>query len=185
LRSHGLRHARLPCPLLSPGICSNSCSLSWCCHPTISSSVVPFSSCLQSFPASGSFPMSWLFTSGGQSIGAAASASALPVNTQGWFPLGWTAFVSLQSRGLSESSPHRTTNAEDSAPCSAPAAQVRTWCLTAELRLGPEVARTCCTASPPKAQRRVYQGEPKEDIQMATEAMQRSSGFRERQIKLQ
>ena len=83
--------------------------------------------------------------------------------------------------------PHRTTNAEESAQCSAPAAQVRTWCLTAELRLGPEVAqaRTCCTASPPKAQRRVYQGEPKEDIQMATEAMQRSSGFRERQIKLQ
>ena len=105
--------------------------------------------------------MSWLFTSGGQSIGAAASASALPVNTQGWFPFGWTAFVSLQSRGLSESSPHRTTNAEDSAPCSAPAAQVRTWCLTAELRLGPEVARTCCTASPPKAQEGYTKGSPK------------------------
>ena len=80
-------------------LCSNSCPLSWWCHPTILSSVIPFSSCLQSFPASGSFPMSQFFTSGGQSIGA--SASDLPVNTQDWFPLGLTSLVSLQSKGLS------------------------------------------------------------------------------------
>ena len=78
---HGLQHTRLPCPRLSPGVCS--CPLSWRCHPTILSSVTPFSSCPQSFPASGSFPMSWLFASGGQSIGASASASVLPVNIQG------------------------------------------------------------------------------------------------------
>ena len=79
----------------------NSCSLSPWCYPTISSSVVPFSSCLQSFPASGSFPMSWFFTSGGQSIGVSASASVLLMNTQDWFPLGWTGWISLQSKGLS------------------------------------------------------------------------------------
>ena len=88
LRPHGLQHARLPCPSPSPGACSNSCLLSWWCHPTISFSVFPFSSCLQSFPASGSFPMSQLFASGGQSIGASASASVLPKNIQDWFPLG-------------------------------------------------------------------------------------------------
>ena len=93
LRPHGLQHARLPCPSLSPGVCSNSCSLSWWCHPTISSSVAPFSSCLQSFPASGSFPSSWLFTSGGQSIGASASGSVLPLNIQGWFPVGLTGLI--------------------------------------------------------------------------------------------
>ena len=87
LQPHGLQHARLPCPWPSPGAGSNSYPLSQWCHPTISSSVVPFSSCPQPFPASGSFPMSQLFASGGQSIGASASASALPVNTQGWFPL--------------------------------------------------------------------------------------------------
>ena len=85
----------------SPGTCSNSCLLSRWCHPTISSSVVPFSSCLQSFPASGSFPMSWLFTSGGQSIGASALASVLPVSIRDWFHLGWTGWISLQSKGLS------------------------------------------------------------------------------------
>ena len=100
LRPHGLQHARLPCPSPSPKVCSNSCPLSWWCHPTISSSVIPFS-CLQSFPASGSFPMSWLFTSGGQSFGASASASVLPVNIQDWYPSEWTGWISLQSKGLS------------------------------------------------------------------------------------
>ena len=102
LQPHGLQHARLPCPSLSPGACSNSCPLSQWCHPTISSSVILFSSCLQSFPASGSsFPMSWLFSSGGQSIRASISASVLPVNIQDWFPLGLTGLISLQSKGLS------------------------------------------------------------------------------------
>ena len=100
LQPHGLPNARLPCPSPSPGVCSNSCPLSQWCHPTISSSVVPFS-CLQSFPASGSFLMSQLFASGGQSIGASASASVLPMNFQDWFPLGWTGWISLQSKGLS------------------------------------------------------------------------------------
>ena len=85
----------------SPRICSNSCPLSRWCHPTFSSSVVPFSSCLQSCPASGSFPMSQLFVSGGQSFGVSASASVLPVNTQDWFPLGWTGWISLLTKGLS------------------------------------------------------------------------------------
>ena len=99
LQPHGLQHARPPCPSPTPRDYSNSCPLSRWCHPTISSSVVPFSSRLQSFPASGSFLMSQLFTSGGQSIGA--SASVLPMNIQDWFPLGWTAWISLQSKGLS------------------------------------------------------------------------------------
>ena len=104
LQSHELQHAKLPCPSLSPGAYSNSCPLSRWCHPTTSSSVVPFSSCLQSFPASGSFLVSQFFTSGGQSIGASATASAsvLPMNIQGWFPLGWTGLISLQSKGLQE-----------------------------------------------------------------------------------
>ena len=101
LQSHGLQHTRLPCPSLSPRGCSNSCPLNWWCYPTISSSVIPFSSCLQSFPASGSFPLSQLFASAGQSIGATASASILPVNIQGRFPLGLTGWISLQSKGLS------------------------------------------------------------------------------------
>ena len=91
----------LPCPSLSPRVCSNSCPLNWWCHPTISSSVTPFSSCLQSFPASGSFPVSRLFTSGGQSIGASASASVLPMNIQHWFLLGLTGLISFLSKGLS------------------------------------------------------------------------------------
>ena len=99
LRSHGLQHARLPCPSPTPRACSNSCPSSWWCHPTISSSVIPFSSCLQSFPASGSFPMSQFFTSGDQRIGA--SASVLPMNIQDWFPLRWTGLISLQSKGVS------------------------------------------------------------------------------------
>ena len=101
IRSHGLQHARPPCPSPTPGLYSNSCPMSQWCHPTISSSVFPFSSHLQSFPASGSFPMSQLFTSGGQSIGVTASASVLPMNTQDWFPLGLTGLISLKSKGLS------------------------------------------------------------------------------------
>ena len=102
---HGLQHARLPCPSPSPGACLNSWPSNQRCHPTISSSLVPFSSRLQSFPASGSFPMNRLFTSGGQNIGASVSASAsasvLPMNIQDWFPLGWTGWISLQSKGHS------------------------------------------------------------------------------------
>ena len=101
LQPHGLQHTRLPCPSSSPGICSNSCPLSWWCYPTISSSVIPFSSCLQSFPASGSFLMSWLFTSDGPSIGVLVLASVLLMNIQGWFPLGLTCSITLQSKGLS------------------------------------------------------------------------------------
>ena len=101
LQPLGLQHARLPCPSSSPQACSNLCPLSQWCHPTISSSVIPFSCCLQSFPASGSFLMSWLFAAGGQSIGVSASASVLPMNIQDWFPLGLTGLISLQSKGLS------------------------------------------------------------------------------------
>ena len=101
LLPHGLQHARLPCPSPSPRACSNSCPLSQWCHPTISSSVVPFSSCLQSFPASGSFPVSQVFTSGGQSTGVSSSASVFPMNIRDWFPLGWTGWISLLSKGLS------------------------------------------------------------------------------------
>ena len=97
---HGLQH-RLLCPLLSPWVCSNSCPLSRWCHPIISSSVISFSSCPQSFPASSSFLMSKLFASGGQSIGASASASVLPMNIQDWFALGLIGLISLQSKGLS------------------------------------------------------------------------------------
>ena len=93
LQPHGLQHTRLPCSSLSPGDCANPCPFSWWCHPTISSSVIPFSSCLQSFPASGSFPMSRLFASGGQSTGV--SASVLPMNIQGWFPLGLTGITNI------------------------------------------------------------------------------------------
>ena len=99
--THGLQHARLPCPSPATEACSNSCPLSQWGHPTISSSVVPSSSRLQSFPASGSVPMSQFFTSGGQNIGASASASVLPMNIQDWFPLGLTGFNFLQSKGLS------------------------------------------------------------------------------------
>ena len=98
---HGLHHARPPCPSPTPGVYANSCPLSLWCHPTISSSVVPFFSCLQSFPASGSFQMSQFFASGGQIIGVAASTSVLPMNIQDWLPLGWTGWISLQSKGLS------------------------------------------------------------------------------------
>ena len=99
LRPHGLQHARLPCPSPTLGACSNSCPSSQWCHPIISSSVIPFSSCLQSFPVSGCFPISQFFALGGQSI--RASASPLPMNIQDWFPLGLTGWISLQSKGLS------------------------------------------------------------------------------------
>ena len=100
LRPHRLQHTRLPSPSLSPSLLK-LCPLSQWCHPSISSSVLLFSSCPQTFPASGSFPISWLFASGGQSIRASASASVLPMNIQDWFPLGWTGWISLQSKGLS------------------------------------------------------------------------------------
>ena len=101
LQSHGLQHARPPCPSPTPGVCSNSCPLSRWCQATISSSVIPFSFCFQSFPASGSFQMSQFVPSGGQSIGVSASASVFPMNTQDWSPLGWTDRISLQCKGLS------------------------------------------------------------------------------------
>ena len=98
---HGLQHARTPCPSPTPEVYPNSCPLSRCCHPSISSSVIPSSSCLQSFPESESFPMSQYFVSGGQSIGVSASTSVLPMNIQDWFPSGSTGWISSQSRGLS------------------------------------------------------------------------------------
>ena len=102
LPPHRLQHARLPCLPFYPRVCSNSCPLSQWCHSTISSSFSHFSSCPQSFPASGSFPISRLFTSGGQSIGALASAQVLPISIQGWFPLRLTGLISLLSKGLSK-----------------------------------------------------------------------------------
>ena len=100
LKPHGRQHARLPCPSPSPGVCPHSCPLNQWCHPTISSSVALFF-CLQSFPASGSFPMSWLFTSGGQSTGASALSSVLPMSIQSWYPLWLIDLISLLSKGLS------------------------------------------------------------------------------------
>ena len=128
LQPHELQHARLPCPSLSPGVCSSSCPLSQWCHPAISSSVIPFSSCPQSFPASGSFPMSQLFASGGQGIGA--SASVLPVNIQGWFPLGLTGLISLHSKGLSRvfySTAIQKHQFFGTQPSLWPSSQNRTW----------------------------------------------------------
>ena len=101
LQPHRLQPTRLPCPSLPPRVCLNSCPLSWWCHPIISSSVIPFSTCLLSFPALGSCPLSWLFTSGGQSIGASASAWVLSMNIQSWFSLGLTGLISLLSKGFS------------------------------------------------------------------------------------
>ena len=108
---HGLQQARLPCPSPSSRVYSNSCPSSWWCHPTISSSVVPFSSHLQSFPASGSFPVSQFFASDGQNIGASASASVLTMNIQYWFPLGWTGWTSLQCKGLKSLLQHHSSKA--------------------------------------------------------------------------
>ena len=101
LQPHGVQYTRPPCPSPTPRVYPDSCPLSWWCYPTISSSVLPFFSHLQSFPASGSFQMSQLFMSGGQSIGVSASTSVLPMNTQDWSPLGWTGWISLKSKGLS------------------------------------------------------------------------------------
>ena len=103
-----LQHVRPPYPSLTPGAYSNSCPSCWWCYPTISSSVIPFSSCLQSFPASGSFPMSQFFTSSGQSIGVSASSSVLPMTIQDWSPLGWTGWISLQSKRLWRVFPNTT-----------------------------------------------------------------------------
>ena len=101
LQPHRLQHIRPPCPSPTPGVYSSSCPSSRWCHQIVSSSVVPLSSRPQSFPASGSFLMSQLFASGGQNIGVSASVSVLPIKTQNWFPLGWTGWISLQSKGLS------------------------------------------------------------------------------------
>ena len=111
LRPHELQHIRPPCPSVTPGVYSNSCPSSQWCHPAVLSSVVPFSSCLQSLPASGSFPMSQLFSWGGQSFGVSASASVLPMNIQDWSPLGWTNWISLQSKGLSRVLQHHSSKA--------------------------------------------------------------------------
>ena len=112
LQPHELQHAKLPCPSPTPRFHSNSCPSSWWCHPTISSSVVPFSSCLQSFPASGSFPMSQLFTSGDESIGVSALASSfLPKKSQGWSPSEWTGWLSLHSKGLKSLLQHHSSKA--------------------------------------------------------------------------
>ena len=111
LRPYGLQHARPPCPSSTPGVYSDSCPLSWWCHPNIWSSVIPFSSHLQSFPRSGSFQTSQFFASGSQSIGASASASVLPMNIQDWFPSGLTGWISLQSKGLSRVLQHHSSKA--------------------------------------------------------------------------
>ena len=108
LQPHGLQHTRPPCPSPTPRACSNSCPSSQWCHPTISSSVIPFCSCLQSFPATGSFPMSQFFASAGQSTGASALSSVLPMTIHDWFPLGLTGWISLQSKGLSRVSSNTT-----------------------------------------------------------------------------
>ena len=130
LRPHGLQHTRPPCLSPTPGACSNSCPSSWWCHPTISTSAVPFSSCIQSFPASGSFPVSQLFTSGGQSIGVSASTSVLPMNIQDWSLLGWTGWISLLSKGLSRVffnttvQKHQFFGSQPSSQCSS---HIHTW----------------------------------------------------------
>ena len=118
LRPHGLQHSRLPWPSPSPGACSNSRLLNWWCHPTILSSVVPFS-CLQSCPASGSFPMIWIFASGSQSSAASASTSDLPMNIRDWFPLGLIGLISVQSKGLSRVFSNITVQKQSIFQCSA------------------------------------------------------------------
>ena len=111
LRPHGLQHTRPHCPSPTPGEYSNSCALSLWCHPTISSSVIPFSTRVHSFPGSGSFQMNQFFASGGQSFGVSVSTSVLPMNIQDWFPLGWTGYISLQSKGLSSLLQHHSSKA--------------------------------------------------------------------------
>ena len=130
LRPHESQHARPPCPSPTPGVHPDPCPLIWWCHPAISSSVIPFSSCPQSLPASGSFPVSHLFTWGGQSIGVSASTSVLPVNTQGWSPFGWTGWISLQSKGLSRVFSNTTIQKHQffSAQLSSPSnSHIHTW----------------------------------------------------------
>ena len=130
LRPHESQHARPPRPSLTPGVYSNSHPSSRWCHPAISSSVVPFSSCPQSLPASGAFPMSHLVTWGGQSIGVSASASVLPTNTQDWSPLEWTGWISLQSKGLSRVFSNTTVQKHrffGAQPSSQSNSQVHTW----------------------------------------------------------
>ena len=131
LRSHGLQHTRLPCPSPIPGAYTNLFPSSQWCHPTISSSVVPFSFCLQSFPASGSFLMSQFFVSGGQSIRVSVSASVLPINIQDWFPLGLTGLISLQSKGLSRVFSNTTVwkHQFDAQPSLWPNSHIHTWLL--------------------------------------------------------
>ena len=131
LRTHGLQHARLTCPSQTPRVYSNSCPSSRWCHSTISLSVVPFSSHLQSFPASGSLPMSRFFPCGGQSIGASASASALPMNIQDWYPLGWTSWLSLQSRGIKSLLQHHSSKASILQPSAffIATSHIHTWLL--------------------------------------------------------
>ena len=129
LQPHGLQHTRPPCPSPTPGAYSNSCPLSQWCHPTISS-IVPFSSCPQSFPASGSFQMSQLLAWGGQSIRVSASTSVLPMNIQDWFPLGWTGWISLQSKGLSRLFSNTTVQKHQffgSQPSSQSNSHIHTW----------------------------------------------------------
>ena len=145
---HELQHSRLPCPSLSPGVCPNSCPLSWWCHPAISPSVTPFSSCPQSFPSSRSFSMSWLFASGGQRIGASASASVLPMNIQDWFPVGLTGLISLLSKGLSRVFSSTTVQRHQffrAQPCLLFSSHLCTWLLKKpELWLyGPLSAKWC------------------------------------------
>ena len=130
LRPHESHHTRPPCPSPTPGVHSNSYPLSWWCHPAISLSVVPFSSCPQSLPASGSFPVSHLFTWGGQSIGVSASPSVLPMNTQDWSPLEWTGWISLQSKGLSRVFSNTTVQKHQffgSQPSSQSNSHIHTW----------------------------------------------------------
>ena len=127
---HESQHARPPCPSPTPRVYSNPCPLSWWCHPAISASVVPFISCFQPCPASGSFPMSQLFASGGQSIGVSASASVLPMNTQDWSPLGWTGWISLQSKGLSRVSSNTTVQKHQFSSAQLPSqsnSHIHTW----------------------------------------------------------
>ena len=134
---HGLRHTRLLCPPQSPGVCSNSCPWKWWLYLTISSSVTPFSFCLQSYPALGSFPMSHLFTSGGQSIGVSASTSVLPMNTQDWSPLGWTGWISLQSKGLSRVFSNTAVQKELNTLPLSPNSQFSEWSLSVHFSLCP------------------------------------------------
>ena len=132
LQPHGLQHARPPCPSPTPRACSNSCLLSWWCHPTVSSSVIPFSSCPQSLPVSESFPMSQLFAWGGQSTGVSALASFLPKNTQGWSPSEWTGWISLQSKGLSRVFSNTTVQKHQffsTQPSSQSTSHIHTWLL--------------------------------------------------------